>query len=236
MSGDASWAGRYEGPPAAPSGAARRSGPPWYDLWAPVGMTRPLRLAAFAAALAAPWAAPPALAQARPDGPAPRVLFAVTDSVKLDDGTRGWVRTSVTYDPAAGEYVHLAERLGPGGAGTVLSRRVARSTVAGPTAEEETAAQALVAAHPALARVVAAAEHPVVVRGGFPLVRERGPCGPGSRCLSYDVVERPPGGAVRRLRYVVVDLGARRVVSADADPVADSNLAHPAARRASRSW
>ena len=185
------------------------------------------------AALAVLLAAPPALAQgARLSATAPRVLFAVADSVKLDDGGRALVRTTVTYDPAAGEYVHLAET----GAGRVLSRRVAASTVAGPTAGEDAEAQALVAAHPALARVVAGAEHPVTVRGGFPLAREGGACGPGSRCLSYDVVEHPPGEPVRRLRYVVVDLGALRVVEADADPVANSNLATPAARRQSRSW
>ena len=189
-----------------------------------------LRLAALAAVL---LAAPPALAQAeRLSASAPRVLFAVTDSVKLDDGGRARVRTTVTYDPAAGEYVHLAETA----SGRVLSRRVARSTVVGPTAAEEAAAQALVASHPALARVVGGAAHPVTVRGGFPLVRERGACGPGSRCLLYDVIEHVAGAAVRRLRYVIVDLGALRVVDADADPVADSNLATPAARRQSRSW
>lgn len=197
-------------------------------------MSTPLRLATLAAAL---LVGAPASAQVAGLSPtAPRVLFAVTDSVKLDDGSRARVRTSVTYDPAAGEYVHLTERVAPGGAAEVLSRRMATTTVAGPTAAEEAAAQALVAGHPALARVVAAAEHPVTVRGGFPLVREGGPCGPGSRCLSYDVIEHPPGAPARRLRYVVLDLGALRVVSADADPVADSNLAHPAARRQSRSW
>lgn len=171
---------------------------------------------------------------ARLSATASRVLFAVTDSVKLDDGRRGVVQTTVTYHPASGEYVHLTREAG--GAGRILSRRVASSTVAGPTAGEEAAAQALVAAHPALARAIDAAEHPVSVKGGFPLVLESGACGPGSRCLLYDVVEHPPGAPVRRLRYVVVDLGALRVVSADADPVADSNLAMPAARRQSRSW
>lgn len=195
---------------------------------------RPARLAACL--LIGGLVGAPALAQVALSPTTPRVLFAVTDSVKLDDGSRALVRTSVTYDPAAGEYVHLAERVGAGGAAEVLSRRVATTTVAGPTAAEEAAAQALVAGHPALARVVAAAEHPVTVRGGFPLVREGGACGPGSRCLLYDVIEHPPGEPVRRLRYVVLDLGALRVVSADADPVADSNLAHPAARRQSRSW
>ena len=202
-------------------------------------MPRRYCLATLAAVL---LAAPPALAQgARLSPTAPRVLFAVTDSVKLDDGSRARVRTTVTYDPVAGEYVTLTETApagGPhaGGAGRVLSRRVAASTVAGPTAAEEAEAQALLAAHPALARVVGGAAHPVTVRGGFPLVREGGACGPGSRCLSYDVIEHPPGAPVRRLRYVVVDLGALRMVSADADPVADSNLATPAARRQSRSW
>ena len=102
-----------------------------------------------------------------------------------------------------------------------------------PTEAEDAAAHALVAAHPVLARLVRAAAYPVEVRGGFPLVREAGACGPGSRCLSYDMIEQTPGGP-RRLRYVIVDLRDPRVVSADADPVADGNLAHPAARRQSR--
>ena len=73
---------------------------------------------------------------------------------------------------------------------------------------------------------------PVTVDGGFPLVREAGhPCGPGGRCLQYDVWAGP-GGSPERVRYVVVDLRAGRVLPLDPD--AGGNLAHPDARRQSR--
>lgn len=164
---------------------------------------------------------------------APRVLFAASDSVKTDDGSYARLTTVVRYDPEAGQYVHTVEDAD----GVVLSRDVRPSTVAAPTETEAAAAEALVAGHPEIAALVGAAEHPVVVQGGFPLVREAGACGPGSRCLLYDVLEVVPGErSPRRLRYVVVDLRTVRVVEADADPVADGNLAHPAARRQSRSW
>lgn len=190
-------------------------------------MFRPLALA-----LLGLLALSPALAQeVRLSATAPRVLFAVTDSVKGDDGRYARLTTVLRYHPEAGEYVHTVEDA----AGRVLARHVRPTTLAGPTAEEAAAAEALVAGHTEVARLVAAAAHPVVIEGGFPLVREAGPCGPGSRCLTYDVVEVAPA-APRRLRYVVVDLRTVRVADADADPVADGNLAHPAARRQSRSW
>ena len=49
-----------------------------------------------------------------------------------------------------------------------------------------------------------------------------------------DVFETTPGRPAERLRYVIVDLRTLRVLDADADPEADTNLAHPAARRQSR--
>ncbi len=192
----------------------------------------PARLAAGALALlTAPLAAQPsAVARLAPE--APRVLFASLDSVKTDDGRHALVRTVLRYDPAAGTYTHRIEDA----EGQTLAERVTTTTLAAPTVAEEAAAQALIAAHPDLRRRVGSAEYPVEVRGGFPLVREAGAaCGPGSRCLSYDVIEQTPGGP-RRLRYVVVDLRDPRVVSADADPVADGNLAHPEARRQSRTY
>ena len=159
---------------------------------------------------------------------APRVLFAVSDSVKGDDGVRRRIDTVVTYDPVAGEYAHELREAD----GRVLSRAVRATSVAGPTADEARWARAEIAAHPEIARLVAAARGAVVVDGGFPLVREAGhPCGPGGRCATYDVFEVSDGGR-RRLRYVVVDLRAGRVLDADADP--QGNLAHPDARRQSR--
>ena len=188
-----------------------------------------LRLWAALALAAAPPAVAAQPAASRFSLAAPRVLFATSDSVKADDGRRVRVVTTVTYDPAAGLYTHVVRD----GEGRVLSRAVRTSSTAGPTAEEDAAARALVAAHPAVAR--ARTRRPVGIGGGFPLVREGGLCGPGSRCLSYDVVEGAgEGEPARRVRYVTVDLRDGRVV--EADPVADSNLAHPAARRESRSW
>ena len=192
-------------------------------------MSRALALAALALLLS-----PPASAQAARLSPtAPRVLFAASDSVKTDDGSYARLTTVLRYDPEAGEYVHTVADAG----GHVLSRDVRAVAVAGPTPDEAAVAEALVAEHPEIARLVARATGPVRIRGGFPLVREAGPCGPGSRCLTYDVLEDVPGAPTpRRLRYVVVDLRAVRVADADADPVADGNLADPTARRQSRSW
>ena len=194
-------------------------------------MLRLLALPLLIAVVAAPASGQGA---ARMSPTAPRVLFAASDSVKTDDGTYARITTTLRYLPEAGEFVHTVEDA----RGEVLSREVRTSTVAGPTAEEEAEAQALVAEQSEVARLVGAAEHPVVVQGGFPLVREAGTdCGPGSRCLMYDVLEVVPHErAPRRLRYVIVDLRTLRVVSADADPVGEGNLVHPAARRQSRSW
>ena len=72
------------------------------------------------------------------------------------------------------------------------------------------------------------------VEGGFPLVREVGhPCGPGGRCVMYDVY-RAEGDDRQRLRFVIVDLREVRVLDADAHPDLDTNLANPAVRRHSR--
>lgn len=176
----------------------------------------------------------PAVAQdARLSRTQPRVLFAVSDSVKTDDGRYARLTTTLRFDPLAGEYVQSVVDA----SGRVLSRDVRRASVAGPTAGEAAESEALIVGHPEIAALLDAAEHPVRIEGGFPLVHEDGPCGPGSRCLSYDVIEVAPGDRPpRRLRYVVVDLRTLRVADADADPVDDGNLAHPAARRQSRSW
>ena len=162
---------------------------------------------------------------------APRTLFASLDSVKTDDGRSGWVETSVRYDPGSGLYAFRTTEAD----GRILSERTTASAAIAPTIEEAAAARAAILAHPDVAAAVRAARGPVRVDGGFPLVREAGAaCGPGARCATFDVIARTPTGP-RRVRYVVVDLRDLRVVSADADAVAEGNLAHPAARRQSRS-
>ena len=186
----------------------------------------------LAAVLLAALAAPSGGAQPlRVSASAPRVLFAVTDSVKSDAGRRIRVTRTVTYDPVAGTYTD--ETVGADGA--TLRLAVRTTSVAGPTPAEMEAARALVAAHAEIAPVIASASGQVRVEGGFPLVREAGhPCGPGGRCVSVDVFETAPGAPARRLRYAVVDLRALRVLDADANADADGNLANPAARLRSR--
>lgn len=192
-----------------------------------------LTLAALVVALQVPTAlaqsAPPSGA-ALSEWAAPRVLLAVSDSVKGDDGVYLRLQTVVTYDPVAGEYAYETRDAD----GTVRSRTVRTVSVAGPTDAEAQAARQRITAHPEIARLAGAASGTVTIDGGFPLVREAGhPCGPGGRCVTYDVFETTAAGR-RRLRYVVVDLRADRVLDADADAQRDSNLAHPDARRQSR--
>ena len=183
----------------------------------------------LAAALAALLATAGAYAQNARLSQQPRVLFAVSDWVKTDDGAYAQVETTVTYDPTAGEYVHES-RAG----GTVLSRAVRTTSVAGPTPTETAVSVDMIKSHPEIAALIGAASGAVTVDGGFPLVRETGhACGPGGRCATYDVFASTPGGR-ERVRYVIVDLRAGRVLDADADPDAESNLAHPQAHRESR--
>jgi hypothetical protein len=179
--------------------------------------------------LAHPAAAQTAAALSRT---APRVLTDVTDTVKDDDGSRVTLRTVLAYDPAAGEYVQTVTEAD----GTVRSRTVQTSRMVPPTAEEDAAARALVAADPEVSALVAQARYPVEVSGGFQLVREAGHgCGPGSRCLQYDVYEVVPGETfARRIRFVVVDLRQLELFSNDFDPATEGNLANPAARARSR--
>lgn len=186
-----------------------------------------LLLTALLLALSAPARAQPSAVTATD----PRVLFDFTDRVKDDDGTYVVLRTTLIYDPVAGEYVQTTTYAD----GRVRSRDVRLVYPIGPTPEEDAAARALIAAHPELAALRRAAAHPVLVDGGFALVREQGHgCGPGSRCLQYDVFEVVPGEPFgRRLRYVVVDLRRMALFSTDFDVVTEGNLAHPEARRQS---
>lgn len=188
-----------------------------------------LRPAVFALALLLPGAAfaqsPAALASS-----APRVLADGTDRVKGDDGGRLHVRSTVEYHPASGEYVLTVTDLDTG---EVLKREVSLTNSVQPTEAEEAAAQQIIRTDPVLAPLIAAADHEVVVSGGFPLVREAGhPCGPRSRCAMYDVMERIPGQAVaERIRFVVVDLRTMTLFSDDFDPVTEGNFANPAQAR-----
>ena len=164
---------------------------------------------------------------------ATRVLSDITDTIKDDDGARVTLRTVLEYDPAAGEYVQTVTEA----SGTVRSRDVSPTMMVRPTAQEHAAARALIALDPEVSGLMSRSPYPVQIEGGFALVREAGHgCGPGSRCLQYEVIEVVPGETFgRRVRYVVVDLRTLQLFSNDFDPAVEGNLANPAARAQSRS-
>ena len=168
-----------------------------------------------------------------------RALGATVERVKTSDGSLAERRSTLVYDPVAGEYVKTTYDA----SGLVLDRTVRRTLMVGPSPAEERTAQALIRSDRELAALIAASATPVTVSGGFPLVREDGhACGPGSRCLMYDVFAVAPparggrarGDRARRLRFVVVDLRAVRVLSTDFDAARDGNFANPAIRARSR--
>lgn len=164
---------------------------------------------------------------------APRVLSDITDTIKDNDGSRVTLRTVLEYDPSSGEYIQTVTEA----SGALRSRDVSRAMMVRPTRDEEAAARTLLSLDPAIAAVMSRSAYPAFIEGGFALVREAGhACGPGSRCLQYDVMQSVPGESfARRMRYAVVDLQTLTVVSNDFDPAVEGNLANPAFRTQSRS-
>ena len=166
-----------------------------------------------------------------------RALGDRDERVKTTDGGTARRRSTLVYDPVAGEYVRTTYDR----SGLVLDRTVRRSTMVGPSPAEERTAQALIRSDDELAALIASSNDAVTVSGGFPLVREEGhACGPGSRCLMYDVFAvSPPArrgarAVATRLRFVVVDLRAVRLLSNDFDAARDGNFANPEIRARSR--
>ena len=196
-------------------------------------MPSPLRTGALAFALIGLAGSASAQDAVRLSPTASRVLSDITDTIKDDDGRRVTLRTVLEYNPAAGEYVQTVTEAD----GTVRARDVRGLYPIGPTAEEDAAARTLIALDPEIAALIARTPFQAQIIGGFTLNREAGHgCGPGSRCLQYDVLELVPGEQfARRLRYVVVDLQNVRMFSNDFDPAIEGNLANPAARAQSRS-
>ncbi|HLA63307.1 MAG TPA: hypothetical protein VK610_02690 [Rhodothermales bacterium] len=190
---------------------------------------RPLAIAA----LLVSGALAPLCAQAQ-DAAAPglpvgvRVIRDIYDQVKLPDGSEAVWHIVTTYDPGSGESVRTVTDA----SGAVIERTVRVGTLMAPNAEEVAAAEALLRADPELSGLIAAADEPVV-QGGFILLREEGhPCGPGSRCLQYEVVDVDAATRqVELIRYVVVDLRTGRVVSNDFDIANEGNLANPLHRQ-----
>lgn len=191
-------------------------------------MPTPFRLAALALALTLPGAAAAQSTDAVSPS-LPRVLADGTQTLKGDDGQPTTLRSTLVYHPTAGEYVNTVTD--PSGA--VIRRDVKTTAMVRPTDTEEAVAQSLIRADAEVAALIAGASGEVVVSGGFPLVREAGHgCGPGSRCLMYDVYELVPGQrAGERLRFVVVDLRSVSLWSNDFDVVNEGNRSPADSRR-----
>ena len=149
-----------------------------------------------------------------------RVLRTWVDDVKLDDGTTARWTFTITYDAEAGLYTRTVRD----DAGAILEESITPHSLASPTDEEMQQAQAIILANPTLRELYDGAKRPIL-EGGFELVREAGhACGPGSRCLQFDLYDVDDDARrVDRLRYVVVDLRTGELVSADFDAARNSN-------------
>ena len=149
-----------------------------------------------------------------------RVLRSWIDDVKLDDGSRALWTFTVTYDADAGKYIRTITDENDG----LVERRVTELAMMGPTPEEIETARAVIFADPELSELYERAQNPEL-SGGFALVREEGhPCGPGSRCLQFDMFDVDSATRrVNRIRYVVVNMRYGTLVSRDFDPSADGN-------------
>ena len=171
---------------------------------------------------------------ARLSSTAPRVLAEGPSTVKGDDGQSVTLQTSLVYEPATGAYVLT---MTDAATGALVSRETLDAPMIRPSADEEAAAQAIIANDPELSGLIAAAPYDVTVAGGFPLVREAGhACAAPARCVQYDIYQVVPGRlGAERLRYVVVDLRSLSLVSRDFDAATEGNLANPAIRAESRS-
>ena len=149
-----------------------------------------------------------------------RVLRSWVDDVKLDDGSQALWTFTVTFNTDTGEYARTITDED----GTLIERTVQTTSLIGPTDEEIEMARAVIFADPDLSELYERAANPEL-SGGFVLQREAGhPCGPGSRCLQFDMFDVDTAARrVNRIRYVVVDVRYGTLVSKDFDPSADGN-------------
>lgn len=178
----------------------------------------PLLVLAFAIA------APTARAQSATLPEGVRVLHDLVDEVKLADGATARWRFLTTYDPASG----ITEQVVTDESGEVIRRESGPGGLDVPSPEEIAAAEAIVRSDPEISAIMARVAD-ARVSGGFILQREAGhPCGPGSRCLQFDVLSvDAPARRISRLRYVVVDMRHERMLDRDFDPAVEGNSANP---------
>ena len=169
-------------------------------------------------------AVPAALAQSAGAPQEVRILHDLVDDVKLDDGSTARWRFVTTYDPASG----ITEQVVTDESGRVIRRESGPGGLDVPAPEEIAAAEAIIMSDPELTSIMATVPVPHVT-GGFILQREEGhPCGPGSRCLQFDVISIDRAARRNsRLRYVVVDMRENRLLYRDFDPAVEGNSANP---------
>ena len=182
-------------------------------------VTEPMRHTLFSLLLPALlWGALPSANAQNATGE--RVIRSWTMDVKLDDGSRALWTFTVTYDADAGEYI----RTTTDESGALIERTIQTTSLVRPTPEEIEMARAVIFADPELSELYERADTPVL-SGGFVLQREAGhPCGPGSRCLQFDMVDVDKAARrVNRIRYVVVDVRDGTLVSNDFNPSTDGN-------------
>jgi hypothetical protein len=165
-------------------------------------MPLPLRLAVLAALLA------PMAAHAQSAAPAAEPVFEGLHLVRawndVDKGTDAPRRVELYFDYAAGRAL---QRVYGADGERVLERVLERPLPA--SRAEKAAALAMVRAAPEVAALeTEGITERVEIDGGFVYAPADGPCGPGGRCLQFDVMT-----ADRRtsLRYALVDLRAGRV-------------------------
>lgn len=149
-----------------------------------------------------------------------QVLRTWLDEVKLDDGSMTMWTFTITYDAEAGLYTRTVTDQ----TGALIEQVESPWSMASPTAEEIERARTILLDDAELQGVYGSASNPSLT-GGFELVREEGhPCGPGSRCLQFDLLNKDLQGQMSRLRYVVVNLQDGRIVSRDMNPSLEGNL------------
>jgi hypothetical protein len=152
---------------------------------------------------------PEALAQARTDT---QVIRSWEEPVKADGRVEAR-RVEVAFDYAAGVTVRRTYD-----ASGFLLRVEEVEGQPQPSPAEVAEAQAIVAADAELAPLLAASG--ATVEGGFTYSAEGfdeplAACGPGTRCLQFDLVAP---SRMESVRFVVVDLATRQVVERDLFP------------------
>ncbi len=154
------------------------------------------------------------------DASSERTLRTWVTDAKLDDGSVARWTWTVTYSPETGQYAETAVDE----SGATVHQNVGNVSMMRPTEEEIEMAHAIIFADPELNELYRRASNPEL-EGGFVLQREEGhPCGPGSRCLQFDMFDVDTAARrVNRIRYIVVDVRHGTMVSNDFNPSTDGN-------------